>query len=556
MKKLFTLFVMVAMTFSVFAQSPQKMNYQCVIRNASGVLVANQSVGMKISILQTTSTGTVVYQETYNPNPQTNANGLLTLEIGSGLVITGTFSTINWSAGPYFLKTETDPTGGTNYTISGTSQLLSVPYAMFSKTAQTADYNNLTNLPNLSGYVTSESDPVFVASPAHGITNGNITNWNNAYGWGNHAGLYRSISWVPAWTDVSGKPTSITGYGITDAVTITSNQTITGIKTFSNDLLINGLTVGLGKGAVSTNTAVGYQALYSNTTGYSNTANGYQALATNSTGYLNTANGFDALFSNTTGSANTANGYYALYYTIGGWNTANGSYALYHNTTGSTNTADGEEALYNNTTGYQNTAIGETALYSNTTGSNNTAIGYDATVASGDLTNATAIGSYAAVNASNKVRIGNANVTVIEGQVNWSVGSDRRLKDNIEYSDKLGLEFVNGLKTVTFTYKNDLTKKHHNGLIAQDVNELLEKLRQNFSGLVESDNEEKTLNLSYAEFVVPLINAVKELSKQNLIDQQQIESTKQENLQLRSQLQSLQEKVDQIESLLTKSGMR
>jgi hypothetical protein len=136
MKKLFTLSMVMLITLSVFAQSPQKMSYQCVVRNASGILVANQGVGMKISILQTTSTGTVVYQETYNPNPQTNSNGLLTLEIGSGLVITGTFSTINWSAGPYFLKTETDPTGGTNYTISGTSQLLSVPYAMYSKGAE------------------------------------------------------------------------------------------------------------------------------------------------------------------------------------------------------------------------------------------------------------------------------------------------------------------------------------------------------------------------------------------------------------------------------------
>jgi hypothetical protein len=96
--------------------------------------VINQSVGIRISILQRIITGTVVYQETYNPNPQTNANGMLNLEIGGGLAITGTFSEIDWSSGPYFLKTETDPTGGTNYAIIGTSQLLSVPYAMYAKT--------------------------------------------------------------------------------------------------------------------------------------------------------------------------------------------------------------------------------------------------------------------------------------------------------------------------------------------------------------------------------------------------------------------------------------
>ena len=129
--------MVIIITFSVFAQSPQKMSYQCVVRNASGVLVTNQSVGIRISILQGTTTGTVVYQEIYHPNPQTNANGLVSIEIGSGLVITGTFSDINWASGPYFLKTETDPTGATNYTIVGTSQLLSVPYALYAENAAT-----------------------------------------------------------------------------------------------------------------------------------------------------------------------------------------------------------------------------------------------------------------------------------------------------------------------------------------------------------------------------------------------------------------------------------
>jgi hypothetical protein len=152
MKKTITLIAASLLTLGLFAQVPQTMSYQCVVRNSSGVLVTNQSVSVRISILQGTANGTVVYQEIYNPRPQTNANGLINLEIGGGSVITGTLSAINWAAGPFFLKTETDPSGGTNYTISGTSQLLSVPYAMFSETAHTADYNNLTNLPDLSGY--------------------------------------------------------------------------------------------------------------------------------------------------------------------------------------------------------------------------------------------------------------------------------------------------------------------------------------------------------------------------------------------------------------------
>ena len=136
MKKLFTLSVAILLVSCVFAQAPQKMSYQCVIRNAGGVLMANQSVGIRISILRGSPSGTLVYQETYSPNPQTNANGLVTIEIGGGVPITGTFAAIDWAAGTHYLKTETDPAGGTSYSITGTSQLLSVPYALHAKTSE------------------------------------------------------------------------------------------------------------------------------------------------------------------------------------------------------------------------------------------------------------------------------------------------------------------------------------------------------------------------------------------------------------------------------------
>lgn len=115
------------------AQAPQKMSYQAVIRNTSNVLVTSTTVGMRISILQGSSTGSSVYAETQTL--VTNANGLVSLEIGTGTVVSGTFSTINWVTGPYFIKTETDPTGGSSYTIFGTTQLTSVPYALFSATS-------------------------------------------------------------------------------------------------------------------------------------------------------------------------------------------------------------------------------------------------------------------------------------------------------------------------------------------------------------------------------------------------------------------------------------
>ena len=136
MNKFYTIIATVVMVFNTFAQAPEKMSYQAVIRNSGDALVANQAVGMQISILQGSASGTPVYIETQTPT--TNINGLVTIEIGNGVVVTGTFNTINWSLGIYFIKTETDLTGGSAYSITGTSQLLSVPYALHAKTATSA----------------------------------------------------------------------------------------------------------------------------------------------------------------------------------------------------------------------------------------------------------------------------------------------------------------------------------------------------------------------------------------------------------------------------------
>ena len=135
MKRITTLCAVILMTACVFAQAPNKMSYQAVIRNSSNALVTSTAVGMRISILQTSATGTAVYVETQTPT--TNANGLASLEIGGGTVVSGNFANINWANGPYFIKTETDPNGGANYSITGTSQLLSVPYALYAANAGT-----------------------------------------------------------------------------------------------------------------------------------------------------------------------------------------------------------------------------------------------------------------------------------------------------------------------------------------------------------------------------------------------------------------------------------
>jgi uncharacterized protein (TIGR02145 family) len=119
----------------LIGQSPEKMSFQAVIRDASGELVSNSSVGLKMSVLQGSVSGTLAYSETHNG--MTNSNGLITLEIGGGTVVSGVYGDIDWSNGPYFLKREIDPSGGTNYVVSGTSQLLSVPYAMYANVADT-----------------------------------------------------------------------------------------------------------------------------------------------------------------------------------------------------------------------------------------------------------------------------------------------------------------------------------------------------------------------------------------------------------------------------------
>ncbi|MCH2194690.1 hypothetical protein [Kordia sp.] len=155
MKKLYTFLVAIILTATTFAQAPEKMSYQAVVRDSGDAFVTNQVIGMQISILKTTATGTAVYVETQTPT--TNVNGLVTVEIGTGTPVTGTFAGIDWSADTYFIKTETDPAGGTNYSITGTSQLLSVPYALHAKTAASVtETQTLTDVVALGNTVNNQ----------------------------------------------------------------------------------------------------------------------------------------------------------------------------------------------------------------------------------------------------------------------------------------------------------------------------------------------------------------------------------------------------------------
>lgn len=156
MKKFVLIAVLVLGTHLVSAQAPEKMSYQAIVRNASGQLLTNQNIAVRVSVLQGSSAGTAVYSE--RVSGLTNANGLISLEIGSGTVLSGAFSAIDWGTNNYYLKTETDPAGGTNYTITGTSQLLSVPYALYAKSSGGGGGGSLT-LPYSA--IANSSSPLF-----------------------------------------------------------------------------------------------------------------------------------------------------------------------------------------------------------------------------------------------------------------------------------------------------------------------------------------------------------------------------------------------------------
>ena len=205
---------MVLAVAAAMAQAPEKFTYQAVVRNASNSLVANAPVGVRVSILQGSATGSAVYSETHVAT--TNANGLVTLSIGGGNVQQGAFADIDWANGPFFLKTETDPNGGTNYSITSTQQMLSVPYALYSKEAGngfSGDYNDLVNVPQI---------PQIPAD---------VSAFNNDAGY--ITGYTETDPTVPAWAKEANKPT----YNYSEIVNTPTIPTVpTNVSAFTNDV--------------------------------------------------------------------------------------------------------------------------------------------------------------------------------------------------------------------------------------------------------------------------------------------------------------------------------
>ena len=423
MKKSCFLLLVLCLSGTILAQAPQKMSYQAVIRNNTNLLVTSTAVGMRISILQGSIFGPSVYVETQNP--MTNANGLVSLEIGSGTPIIGSLATINWANGPYFIKTETDPTGGIGYSITGTSELMSVPYALFSANgtpgpagANGTDGLSAYEIAVANGYVGTEAQwltslegPQGLQGPAgndgaqgtqgaQGPAGANGTDGLSAYeiavanGYvGTEAQWLTSLEGPQGLQGPAGNDGALNAWSLSGNAGTSDNVNFIGT---TDDTPFNIKVNNEKAGRIdhySNNSFWGYLSGNSNNTGNNNTAIGASSLRFNTSGLQNTASGAFALYNNTTGQSNTANGYGALFYNNGFYNTAVGnsalsdnysgqsntglgSNALRYNYDGDNNTAVGSSALNQNTSGYQNTASGSTALFLNTIGYWNTASGY------------------------------------------------------------------------------------------------------------------------------------------------------------------------------------
>jgi hypothetical protein len=396
----------------VLAQLPNSFKYQAVLRDASGNIKASTNANVRIDILKGSATGTNVYAETFTA--QTNALGLINLEIGNGTSVVGNFSTIDWSAGLYFVKVSVDGTE------MGTSQLLSVPYALYAAKVANAfsgSYTDLTNKPTLFN------------------------------------GDYNNLANIPT------------------ILTFSNYNTATGYYTLKNVT-----------GSGSFNTAIGYGALQYQTSGDGNTAMGVWALQSDTSGVGNTTIGVQSLSRNLSGNKNTATGRYALNNnTTGNNNTAIGEESLFGNTTGSDNIAIGYHSFYTGT-GSENTVIGNTAGISVTNLTNAAAIGYGATVtASNNMVfgNSSVVGwgfgvapgTTAAIKVGSTTLNGNGATLTLGGV--WTNASDSTKKYNI-HPIHYGLKEVLKLRPVSYQMKG--TGYQDIGFIAQEVKLILPEL--------------------------------------------------------------------------------
>ena len=594
MKAIYTTFITVFCFATLFAQAPEKMSYQAVIRDSNDDLVKNQTVGMQISILQGSASGTAVYVETQTPT--TNANGLVSLEIGTGTT-TDDFSAISWTDGPYFIKTETDPTGGASYTITGTSQLLSVPYALHAKTAESitgtiiesdpvytgsqaanitaTDITNISNLsgintgdqdlstlatktalgdsteqvrrefPDVSGFLSSESDPVYTGSQASNITTTDIVNLSNLSG----------INTGDQDLSISNDTISLSAGGFVklpanNTITDADNNTQIQVEESANENKIRFDINGTERWVMDSTR------LEPKNTGRSIFIGENVGLKDDLSDNENTFVGYQSGNSNITGSLNTSIGAYAGFSSTGNFNTFVGSNAGY-SSTGLRNTFLGYDAGYNAEGSSGNVFIGHKAgYYVNRNRINNRLIIDNENV---DSTDVLLYGEFD----QNHLRInGNVGINyqaynsyglivdIPDGQTSiytiliygdaWASGgswlsSDLRYKKNIKTYEN-ALNTIMQCRGVSYDWRVDeypqqrFSDSRQLGFIAQEVEKVVPDLVK--------EGPDGFKGLEYTKFTPIIVEAIKE-------QQNQIEELKAENEVLK---QKLNELIDLIQS--------
>lgn len=566
-------------------QSMQYSNSTSGSFNNTNIAVGYQALRGSANAAGNTGTGNTVvgYQAMLN-----NSTGFNNTAYGRSTLNSNTGGDNNTAIGYQALI---DNTTGTNNTASGFQSL-------FNNT--TGDENTAFGVAALYSNQAGNNGTAF-GSGAMQLQNNQATSFtitSVAFG-------YEALRGSPSASANNGSANSAVGYQSLRNNSSGDNNTAMGYQSLYTNSTGN------------RNTGLGYLSLNDNSTGSQNTATGWQTLNSNTTGEDNTASGANAMRFNATGSSNTAIGVYALSDNVAGsGGTALGHSAMsrYNNSnvpftnfntaigfeaymggaanaafnTGNHNTAVGHQTLRNNLSGNYNVAMGSYALQFINTGSFNTGIGmytlfdsgadnltalgysagsafsnwsgctflgYNSESNANTYDNAMAIGNGAIVTGSDRVRVGNTNITSIGGQVGWTTFSDGRFKKNINENIP-GLDFILKLRPVSYTtditalnqfigadeirkikesrgekitvakvgYQDDI---RHTGFIAQEVEAAAKQLDFSFSGIDAPTNEKSPYGIRYAEFVVPLVKAMQEQQKMIETLKQEIELLKQ-----------------------------